>query len=644
MVFAVSNGKLQAIEAPIAQAPYSLKLAEDLSQDYAAIYRSQDSVRTVVDFLARNVAQLGLHVFRRVSDTDRSRLNDHPLTQLLGRPNSRTTTFRLMRSLVADRGIYDAAYWLKTTENGQPALVRLPPAMVKPVGDDWMFPAAFEVSGSKGKTIIPAAQIVHFRGYHPDHERGGVSPIETLRRILAEAYAAGQMREQVLRNGARHSGYIKRPAGADWSEQARDRFRSGWRSQYQGQTATEGGGTPILEDGMEFIAASQTAVDLQYVEARKLTREEVAAAYFIPPPMVGLLDNATFSNITEQHKMLYQDTLGPMLEEIQQELELQLLPEFDDVDGVYIEFNLAEKLRGSFEEQAAQLQTSVGAPYMTRNEARARANLPSVAGGDDLVVPLNVLVGGQASPTDSAPTPGALSWSIPGSKAAAAVRVKARPPEAQVRRTSSLLADFFARQKQVVRSGLGAKALGSWWDEDRWNRELAADLYAASVMLTGTVARATAERIGLDPDEFDQDITLAYLAKVARSNAESINAVTRGQLEAALEDAEDPLAQADAVFDVAQNARAPQAGNTIATALAGFATVEAVTQLRGTREATKTWIVTSSNPRSSHAAMNGETVPLDSTFSNGAKWPGDSSSLDVDDIAGCLCDLEINLA
>jgi hypothetical protein len=42
---------------------------------------------------------------------------------------------------------------------------------------------------------------------------------------------------------------------------------------------------------------------------------------------------------------------------------------------------------------------------MTRNEARARVNLPQVDGGDDLVTPLNVLIGDQASPTDSAPAP-----------------------------------------------------------------------------------------------------------------------------------------------------------------------------------------------------------------------------------------------
>jgi len=48
------------------------------------------------------------------------------------------------------------------------------------------------------------------------------------------------------------------------------------------------------------------------------------------------------------------------------------------------------------------LQTAIGRPWMTANEGRARMNLTRMDGdADQLVTPLNVLVGGQASPTDS---------------------------------------------------------------------------------------------------------------------------------------------------------------------------------------------------------------------------------------------------
>lgn len=124
---------------------------------------------------------------------------------------------------------------------------------------------------------------------------------------------------------------------------------------------------------MKFVPASQSAKDLQYIEARKLTREEVASAYFIPPTMLGLMGGATYSNITEQHKMLYQDTLGPWLQMIKEEIELQLVPDLADGD-VYVEFNLREKLTGSFEERQAAITGAVGGPTMTINEARALDN------------------------------------------------------------------------------------------------------------------------------------------------------------------------------------------------------------------------------------------------------------------------------
>lgn len=710
MVFAVSEGKLLAVQKPSYQAPTSIRLSDDLSQDYATLYRKQASVRTVVDFLARNVAQLSLHTFQRVDDTDRKRVHDHPFARLMREPNPYTTGFRLMRDLIADRGIYDRALWIKTRmKNGDMAVVRIPPRLwTISEADNWMSPAAFVIKGNRSTTEIPADQCVYFRGYNPEDERYGLSPIESLRRILSEEYAAGQMREQSFRNGARIGGYITRPAGAEWSDAARQRFATGWRAQYTGQSATEAGGTPVLEDGMQFVPAGHSAEDMQYIDARKLSREEVAAAYFIPPPMVGILDHATFGNIEEQHKMLYQDTLGPILQEVQQEIAMQIIrSEWPaDADDLYVEFNMLEKLRGSFEEQASQLQSSVGAPFLTRNEARARLNLPRIEGADELVVPLNVLVGGLASPTDQVEA-GSGGGALPELEAATAdmltpddivklvnaaatlirsgfepeaalvavgldpvehlgllpitvqrpqepenvdqeavdalksrLRVKSRPTAPQIAKAAQVLSGFFERQERSVRSALGAKA-ADWWDGARWDRELGDVLLALSSSITVDVARKQLERLGIDPDEYDVDRTMAWMRKVAESNAKSINAATESAILAAL-GSEDGVAAVGQVFEVAKSARAQQGGLTLATSLAGFASVEAVQQTRGSRAATKTWVVTSGNPRPSHAQMAGETVPIDSVFSNGAKWPGDSSALDVDEVAGCSCDVEIN--
>lgn len=613
MVTAISAGRLVAVHEPVYSAPTSVRLTDDYTADYAAIYASQPAVRTVVDFLARNVSQLALQTFERISDKDRKRLTDHPVARVLSKPNRYTTGVRLVRDMVADRGIYDRALWAISAFGAKPELVRVPPEVWKVANKgSWLAPEEFTVQGSNGEYALPADACVYFRGYNPRDPRQGLSPIESLRRVLAEEFAAGQLREQQLRNGARLSGYITRPKEAgDWSDVARGRFSSGWRSQYQGQSATDGAGTPVLEDGMTFTPASQSSVDLQYVEARKLTREEVASAYHIPPPMVGILDHATFGNITEQHKMLYQDTLGPILAEVHAELALQLIPHFDTTGAVYVEFNMMEKLRGSFEEQAQQLQTSVGAPFLTRNEARARANLPAVAGGDELVVPLNVLVGGQASPTDSAP------------KALGALRsVTVTPAPSLVAKAREVLDGFFLRQSAAVLSKIGAGA--DWWDGDRWDRELRGDLLALSKLISDVATENVVDQLGGGtlPDE-DMHALSAFA-----SGAEHVNRSTREALLAA-SGGDGFEEKAREVFADARTVRAADAAVTLSKTFAGFGAVRAAVHASTGRTSSKTWHSGCSD--ATHAALDGETVAVGAKFSNGLGWPE------------CRCGLSIHL-
>lgn len=378
-----------------------IDLSPWVAMDYFEIWRTQPSVRRTVSFLARNIAQLGIHMFERKGDTDRLRLTEHPLAVLLSRPNGYTTRYRFLNTLVHDFAIYDVAYWQKVKSPAGPQLLHLPAPLVTPKGENWLTPDEFELRGTKGAKRIPAAEVVYFRGYGGISD-AGVSPLESLRQVLREDWNASEMRDQIMRNGARHSGFITRPKDApNWSPEARDRFKTHWQQQYAGALAKNGGGTPLLEDGMTFTAASQTAKELQYIEGRKLTDEEVARSYFIPPPMIGILDHATFSNITQQHKMLYQDTLGPWLSMFQDEIALQLIPDFvklTETGRFYVEFNIREKLTGSFEERAAVMQAAIGGPWLTINEGRAMDNRPPIDGGDDLIRPLNVTQNGDQEP------------------------------------------------------------------------------------------------------------------------------------------------------------------------------------------------------------------------------------------------------
>jgi len=472
VAFVVTAGQLQQVQRTPnwwgASTPH-VQLSPALTMTYQALWRAQPALRTVVSFLARNVASLGLDPYRRGANNDRSKLTDHPLAQLLERPvpGTKWTKYRLLNTLMQDLCIFDDAYLLKMRlEGGVRAIQPMPNRFITPIGDNPFAPDGYRIVGNRGTREVSPDQVVHIHGYNPDDPRRGTSPIETLRQILAEEYAASVYREQMWRNGARVAGYIKRPLDAPkWSDATRDRFRNDWQAQYAG-SGPETGGTPVLEEGMEFLNAGVTPRDAQYVEARKLTREEVAVAYHVSPVMIGLMDGATFSNVTELHKMLYQDTLAPYLVQLAQDLECQLLADLDPVaaksGSVYVEFNLAEKLRGSFAEQSSAMQSAVGGPWMSRAEARAMYNLPHVDGSDELIVPLNVLTGALASPNDTAPD-------NPSNEAS-----NGQPPKAR-----DVLRALYERQQNSILSRLGGSnhpPAADVFDVDRWACDMVKNL------------------------------------------------------------------------------------------------------------------------------------------------------------------------
>lgn len=599
----------------------------------AQMWGSQPHFRTVVTFLARNIAQLGLHTFERVDGTDRRRDRSSVLARSLAGVDGTMTSFELIFALVGDLALYDRAYWWAAPSSDMPSgwmIRRLPPTWVEPVMENpWQvkeYRAFIKPNG--GYEVIKPEFVLAFPGYDPTKMHGSSPTVDALRQTLQEQVEAAAYRAQVWKRGGRVSAVLERPAGAPaWSPEARDKFREDWYAKFTGR-GSRAGGTPILEDGMTLKRIDFNAQEQQFVEAAKLSLVTVASAFHVNPTMIGQNDGANYSNVREFRKMLYGDTLGPLIAQIESRINTFLVPRMGlDPADHYVEFNIEEKLQGNFEEQTEAISKAVGGPWMVVNEARALRNMPAIEGGDDLIHPLNTVRGGgdQASPADS------------GSQNQNAARPrssKAAPDDDAEDDAADVVAAFLARQGRTVLSRIGAGA--DWWDQERWDGELAEVLVSLYLLTATGAGRATLESLGLDPSDYDEDMTRAYLEEVASSTAEGMNETTRQNVEAALDGADDPVEAAGGVF--ADTARAAVVAGAVLTFAAAWGSEEAARQ-RAPR-ASKTWRTRSGNPRSSHARMNGETVLVGERFSNSMRWPGDSS--DMDETAGCKCVITIS--
>ena len=606
------------------------------------LYATQANLHAVVSFLADSVAQLPLKVYRRDGETRRVRDRDSVAAKLLWRPNSDQTSYELINSLVTEILLMGQGTWwlLPDADSESGYQLRIIPKewIEKEESRTNYAPSTLIVSADdRTKVIIPSEDYVMFRLYSPGNPGGYQSPISALKQTLSEQIQADRFRTEVWRSSGRFNAYITRPANVEpWDEETRKRFVTAFRNSW-GRGGENAGKMPLLEDGMEIKPYQFNAQQAQYAETKQLSREDVAAAYHINPSLIWHTQSQTYASAKDNARALYSDCLGPMLQMLQQRINAFLLPKLGADPGTYVEFDLTEKLKGSFEERASILQSSVGGPWLTRNEARADNNLPPIDGGDELIVPLNVVAGGQASPQD---THMETFSNEPKVKmiAKSSKRIKSMSSAEEDEMMADVLSAFFKRQEKSVLPKIGAKS-ARWWDQHRWDMELADDLEPVIDKVADDHGEEVADAMGA---KWNKEQTRNYLRMLAEGRAAAINEGTYKKLQESLEDDDEEETPAR-VFEKREGNEANLLGRSLALTVAGWAaTHEAPQQAeqQGIRKSVQKMWVTGDNPRPEHAMMDGETVPVWETFSNGLNWPGDDDG-DPDETCGCNCSTEI---
>lgn len=629
-----------------------------LNLDAKQLYQTQDNLRAVIDFLSNSIAQLPLKVYVRDGETERQRDRDSVAAKLLWRPNEDQTEYEFIRALAIEYFVFGSVFvWILPDANSDSGYqLRIVPQdwIVKSEGDNVYSPGVIRISARGGTAVdVPKSEFIQFKTYSAGNPGGYLSPISALKQTMAEQVESGRFRRQLWRSSGRLNAQIIRPKDVQpWNDEQRKNFVAMFRESW-GAGGSKAGSIPLMEDGMEIKPFSTSFKESEWAQSVKLSRESVAAAYGVNPSLIWHSDTQTYASSRDNARALYAECLGPVIQMFQQRINSFLLPKLGAEPNTYVEFDLTEKLKGSFEERASILQTAVGAPWLTRNEARADMNYPPVDGGDELITPLNVTEGGQASPTDT----GADAYDYPGidnqakklepcsckSCKESIIRIKGKSDQEDDDSVQDVIVKFLKRQARSVIPKINADS-DDFWNEERWDKELAEDLEPALQKVADKHGKETAGVLG---SEYIVDLTTNYIGAAAKARAKKINQATLQKIQKELnrdfeEDEEPDIAH---VYEVRENTSGVLA-RSAAGAIASFAVIEASHQAisAGTpsvigKIVEKEW-VTGANARESHALMNGERVPIDADFSNGQHWPGEDKG-DPEESCGCNCTTEV---
>jgi len=155
-------------------------------------------------------------------------------------------------------------------------------------------------------------------------------------------------------------------------------------------------------------AAFQPRTD-EVSNSRQFSRAEVCRVFNLP---VGILEEATASNLAQQRIGLYSETLRPLLDRIADSVTAQTLSDFDLDPGTHtVAFDLAEATRPPMPELIAAVAQGVREGFVTPAEGRdmlGLAKLGPEAKADKLRLAANINILGDTAAPANAPGPAGL--------------------------------------------------------------------------------------------------------------------------------------------------------------------------------------------------------------------------------------------
>lgn len=574
--------------------------------------------------------------------------NNHPLRALMDNPNPVLTEFELIELTAIHLDLAGNAFWEIVLDrmNRPIELWPLRPDRVR-ISPQRNGRHHYYYVTAKNRIVPLGEDVIHFKLPNAADPYVGQAPLRPALRAVALDNEASDFVKVLLQNRAVPGTVIETEQRLD--EELATRLTDKWIQRFG---KNRNGRPAFLQKGMKVHPVGLNLKDLEFPDLRTISETRICSVLGVPPILIGAkagLDRSTFANYAEARTSFWEETLMPLQSRIQQTVAKKLLPYFQGQRSrrVTVKFDNSNvrALRESEGKRWELATQALRAGAITVNGFNHMVGLPRVEGGDVYLRPAGVI------PTDAAGNPlTALSAGESGTESgdedtgtgdestgeasglALTPEIKTVPQNAR-ERFAKRIAKFAKAQGEAVLEDLeGTKGryflATKAWDAEKWNGELTAILEPEMKQ----IARRAARRVDRDADVEVMD---PYIEAAAKNTAKRWNEATREEVAAAARETEWESAVA-AVFATAATERAQTLASTTATDMDGFGSVDTA---KRAGVSFKMWKVNSRNPRSAHALLAGETVRVGDTFSNGARWPGDSS-LPTDERAGCQCSVE----
>ena len=279
-------------------------------------YQKNVIANRCINLIARSAANLDWTLYHLKKSEI---IKEHPILKLLHHPNPSQGGAEFFESLYAYKILSGNAYIL-TLDNKELHLLR--PDRVEVVAGKSTLPFGYKYSINninkmfKVDQVTGKSDILHLKNFHPLDDLYGLSQVEAAAYSVDVHNQASKWNKALLQNGARPSGalIVKTDPNTSGSltEEQFLRLKNQMEEQFSG---TVNAGRPILlEGGLDWKEMSMSPKDMDFIEAKNSAARDIALAFGVPPQLLGIPGDNTFSNLQEARLAFWEETIIPLVD------------------------------------------------------------------------------------------------------------------------------------------------------------------------------------------------------------------------------------------------------------------------------------------------------------------------------------------
>lgn len=313
---------------------------------------------------------------------DGKEITDAPILTALNKPNPAQSFKEWLEATIGFYSISGNNYWEKT-ENGKGDPLEFyslrPDRMLIKIGADGM-PAEFIYKVNTDGVHWDAEQnlIRHCKTFNPLDDVYGMSPIEAAAYSIDQHNESNKWLQGLLQNGAAPSGVL---AGDDvLSEEAFNRLKAEIDEKYSG--GNNAGRPMLLEGGLKWQQLGLSPQNMSIIETKLNSARDIALALEVPPLLLNIQGDSTYSNYKEARLAFYEETVIPLAQ--------LFIDEFNDwnedvLNGNKFELDL-NQIPAMIDKRMSLWDMADRSTDLTINEKREMKGYDPIEGGDEIYI------------------------------------------------------------------------------------------------------------------------------------------------------------------------------------------------------------------------------------------------------------------